>query len=106
MVYFKTKNPNLGLFWRALEWKMLVYFMAIRYYHLCPFGVVCGRLVYFVVLWYIFPVLVCLGDEKSGNPACDQQERTFPSVQISFCNSGKQPLHGYSQAKTMEANKE
>jgi hypothetical protein len=29
MVYFQTKNPNLGTFWRALEWKMLVYFMAI-----------------------------------------------------------------------------
>jgi hypothetical protein len=26
MVYFKTKNLNLGIFWRALEWKMLVYF--------------------------------------------------------------------------------
>jgi hypothetical protein len=29
MVCFRTKNPNLGKFWRALEWKMLVYFMAI-----------------------------------------------------------------------------
>jgi hypothetical protein len=26
MVYFQTKNPNLGKFWRALESKMLVYF--------------------------------------------------------------------------------
>jgi hypothetical protein len=24
-----TKNPNLGIFWRALEWKLLVFFMAI-----------------------------------------------------------------------------
>jgi hypothetical protein len=24
MVYFQTKNPNLGKFWRALIWKMLV----------------------------------------------------------------------------------
>jgi hypothetical protein len=29
MVCFQTKNPNLGKFWRALDWKMLVYFMAI-----------------------------------------------------------------------------
>jgi hypothetical protein len=29
MVYFQTKNPNLGKFWRALELKMLVYFMTI-----------------------------------------------------------------------------
>jgi hypothetical protein len=26
---FKPKIPNLGKFWRALEWKMLVYFMVI-----------------------------------------------------------------------------
>jgi hypothetical protein len=29
MVYFQTKNPNLGKFWRALDWKMLVDFMAL-----------------------------------------------------------------------------
>jgi hypothetical protein len=29
MVYFKTKNRNLGTFWRVLQCKMSVYFMAI-----------------------------------------------------------------------------
>jgi hypothetical protein len=29
MAYFQTKNPTLGKFWRVLQWKMLVYFMAI-----------------------------------------------------------------------------
>jgi hypothetical protein len=29
MVYFQTKNPNLSKFGRALEWKILVYFMVI-----------------------------------------------------------------------------
>jgi hypothetical protein len=29
MVYFQTKNPNLGKFLMALDWKMLIYFMAI-----------------------------------------------------------------------------
>jgi hypothetical protein len=29
MVCFQTKNPNLGNFWRALEWKMLIYFLVI-----------------------------------------------------------------------------
>jgi hypothetical protein len=24
MVYFQAKNPNLGKFWRALDWKMLL----------------------------------------------------------------------------------
>jgi hypothetical protein len=27
-----------------------------------------GRLVKIVVIWYIFPYLVCLEQEKSGNP--------------------------------------
>jgi hypothetical protein len=27
---FKPKIPNMGKFWRALEWKMFVYFMTIR----------------------------------------------------------------------------
>jgi hypothetical protein len=34
MVYFQTKNPNLGKFWRALEWKLLVYFMVIWNIHI------------------------------------------------------------------------
>jgi hypothetical protein len=29
MVCFQTKNPNLGKSWRALELKMLVYFLVI-----------------------------------------------------------------------------
>jgi hypothetical protein len=39
MIYFHTKNPNLGTFWRALEWKMLVYFLA-NWNNLRPFGTV------------------------------------------------------------------
>jgi hypothetical protein len=29
MFNFQTKNPNLGKFWRAFEWIMLLYFMVI-----------------------------------------------------------------------------
>jgi hypothetical protein len=29
MVYFETKNPNLGKIWKALEWKSLFYCLAI-----------------------------------------------------------------------------
>jgi hypothetical protein len=36
-VYFQTKNPNLGKFWRAFDWKMWRYFMSIWYF-LCLFG--------------------------------------------------------------------
>jgi hypothetical protein len=56
MVYFQTKNPNLGKFWRSLEWKMLVYFKVI-WNILRPFGNV-------VV---IFPYFGTLCQEKSGN---------------------------------------
>jgi hypothetical protein len=44
MVYFQTKNPDLGKIWWALEWKMLSYFMAI-WNILLPFGLIYGRLV-------------------------------------------------------------
>jgi hypothetical protein len=44
MVYFQTENPNLGKFWRALEWKRLVYYMAI-WNKLWPFGIYYGHLV-------------------------------------------------------------
>jgi hypothetical protein len=59
MAYFKTKNPNLGKFWRwrFLRWKMLVYFMAI-WSILQQFGLFCGHFVYFTVILYISPVLV------------------------------------------------
>jgi hypothetical protein len=44
MVYFQTKNPNLGNFWRALQFKMFVYFVDI-WSTLQPFGIVYGNLV-------------------------------------------------------------
>jgi hypothetical protein len=33
MVYFKTKNPNLGKFWRALDWKMLIYLWPLEIFY-------------------------------------------------------------------------
>jgi hypothetical protein len=44
MVYFQTKNPNLGKFLDARCW-----------YILWTFGIFLGHLVYFMVMWYIFP---------------------------------------------------
>jgi hypothetical protein len=44
MVYFQAKNPNLGKFWRALEWKMLVYCMNI-WNILRPFVIIYGHLI-------------------------------------------------------------
>jgi hypothetical protein len=70
MVYFHTKTPNLGKFWWALEWKMLVYLMVI-WNILWTFGNV-------VVIWYNSLILVnCIkknlatlvsnAAEKTGN---------------------------------------
>jgi hypothetical protein len=67
MVYFQTKNPNLGKFCSTLKWKMLVYFMTV-WNILRPFDIMYGPLVQFVVIGYMFPNLVCFDPEKSGNP--------------------------------------
>jgi hypothetical protein len=39
MVYFQTKNPNLGNFWRDLEWKgwYIIWLFKIYYGHLGTF---------------------------------------------------------------------
>jgi hypothetical protein len=55
---FYSQNPNLCIFWRVIQWKMLVYFMAI-WSILQPFGIFCF---FGYILWWfrIFPpVLVC-----------------------------------------------
>jgi hypothetical protein len=67
MVRFQTKNPNLGNFWRALEWKMPIYFLVV-WNILRSFGVFYGHLENVVVIWYIFPHFGILCQEKSGNP--------------------------------------
>jgi hypothetical protein len=54
MVYFQTKNWNLGTFWRVLQCKMLVYFMGI-WSILRPSDLFYGRLLYFVAILSIFP---------------------------------------------------
>jgi hypothetical protein len=68
MVFFETKNPNLGKFWRVLQLKMLVYFMP-NWSILGSFGIFCSNLVYLKVIWNIFPRFNVLCQEKSGNPA-------------------------------------
>jgi hypothetical protein len=51
MAYFQTKNPDLGMFWRVLQFKMFVYYMAMWstfpdiWYILWPFGIFNGYLV-------------------------------------------------------------
>jgi hypothetical protein len=68
MVCFQTKNPNLGKFFRALDWKMLIYFIAI-WNILWRFGIIYDLFVHFVSILYIFSRVGIMFQEKSGNPA-------------------------------------
>jgi hypothetical protein len=70
MVCFQTKNPNLGKFWRVLQWEIFIYFMII-WSILRPLEIFYGHLVYFVVIWYISRRFGILYQEKSGNPASE-----------------------------------
>jgi hypothetical protein len=67
MVYFQTKNRNLGTFWRVLQWKMLVYFMDI-WSILLQFDKVYVHLVYFVLILYIFPMVWYIVPRKIRQP--------------------------------------
>jgi hypothetical protein len=73
MVYFQTKNPDLGNFWRPTEWKMFVKSNAVRgivrsfgnlvviFYISYQFGI-------YVPIWYISTSFGILYHGKSGNP--------------------------------------
>jgi hypothetical protein len=69
-VYFQTKNPNLGKFWRTSEWKVWKYFMDILNI-LRTFGIFYDRLVHFVLIWYIFSGFGIMYQEKSYSPELD-----------------------------------
>jgi hypothetical protein len=73
MVSFQTKNPNLGKFWRALDWKIFIYFKAI-WNILQTFGLFYDHLVHFAFTWYIFPRFGIFYQEKSGNPGCRSRQ--------------------------------
>jgi hypothetical protein len=66
MLYSKTKNQDLGKFWRVLKWKTMVHFKGV-WSILQPFGILgVWPFGIFLVSWYIFPRM--LYREKSGNP--------------------------------------
>jgi hypothetical protein len=52
MVYFQTKNAKLDKFWRAFDWKILIYFMA-TWNILQTFGIFYRHLEYFTDIWNI-----------------------------------------------------
>jgi hypothetical protein len=78
MVYFQTKNPNLGNIWEGLTMEDV--------------GILYGHLVYslaiWISLWYFgiyFPRFGMLHQEKSGNPVSDA---TLRKTEVSFTNIG------------------
>jgi hypothetical protein len=71
MVYFQTKNCNLGKFrkgYNGIYWYILWTFGLFK-----VFEIFYGHLVYFVVIWYIFPRVGILYQEISGSPAVESQ---------------------------------
>jgi hypothetical protein len=58
MVYLHTKNPRLDIFWRPLEWIMLVYFMNITANIVRTFCKFYVNLVYFMAISYVCILLV------------------------------------------------
>jgi hypothetical protein len=68
MICSQTQNPNLGTFLRALCWKMLTYFLAIRNIF-WRFGIFKDHSVQFAFIWYIhFSGFGIMHQEKSGSP--------------------------------------
>jgi hypothetical protein len=93
MVYFQTKNANLGNFLECLEmndvgkfYGHLVYLFTAIWYIVCPFGIFAVSLVYFSRFGMLY-------QEKSGNPdydcSCydqgDQIGRIFAHWMIVYC---------------------
>jgi hypothetical protein len=89
MVCFQTQNPNLGKFLRVLDWKILIYLMAI-WNILWRFGIFYGHLVRFVFIWYTFSRFGIMYQEKSGNPGYDNYFAliTIFKTVLTACHSG------------------
>jgi hypothetical protein len=75
----------VNLFWRALDWKMLTYFVAI-WNILQTFGIFYDHLVKFVFIWYIFPGFGIMYQEKSGNPGPEAGSLTTEQLEKLNCS--------------------
>jgi hypothetical protein len=82
MVYFQTKNPDSGKFWRALDWKLLIVlgpFVIFTYIWdiLCPFGKFYAHLAYF------FPVLVPCAEKNLATLRLTSLARVQTAISLS-----------------------
>jgi hypothetical protein len=57
MIVLQIQNPNLGIFWRALEWKMWVNILAI-WNSLQPLEISYGHLVHSIQFWCVVPIKI------------------------------------------------
>jgi hypothetical protein len=96
----------LGLFCRALEWNMMVYFVAM-WYILRPF--VCftySHLVHFVVIWciYCFPFWYVFTEESLATLNCFAKKnntcQTFMQMTGSVASISNTYLHRTPDAKS------
>jgi hypothetical protein len=95
MVCFQTKSTNLGKFWRALDWKMFIYFTAI-WNILRTLGIFYDYLVHFVFIWYIFSGLgICTKKnlatlvDRSPRQKAQFEIKKAPFYRLLRCNVGK-----------------
>jgi hypothetical protein len=72
MVYFRTENPNLGKFWTALEWRMLVYLFN-------------GHLEYFTAICYMY----CVMKNLATFVGCYKKVSFFKKQPCSLFSSGE-----------------
>jgi hypothetical protein len=82
MVYFQTKNPNLGKFWRVLQLNFLVHIMDI-WYIVWAFGIFWNQFEYFAVFLVYFPQFWYVAPRKSGNTVGDHTWRDNETMQMS-----------------------
>jgi hypothetical protein len=103
MVYFQTKNPNLGKFWRASDWKMLIYFMAVGKFdgHFGYFMTICYILCSFGTFFRFFGIM---HQEKSGNPAPEPKKMERNTFSLKGFNAGGQFTTPFYKPSTRSCN--
>jgi hypothetical protein len=86
MVYFQTKNTNLGKFWRALHRLENVNMFYGHLEYFADIGIIYGHLVH-------FSGFGTMHQEKSGNPGVHSQLKSAAKKSPSYIISKKVPTH-------------
>jgi hypothetical protein len=76
---FSNQDPRFEKFFTALQWKRWAYFISI-WSILWTFRKVYGHLVYLLLNWYIFPVLVSIGEKNLTTLSNSERHVEFKSL--------------------------